>query len=993
MPIITDPILQQQLKAFVEKEFPVTLHRDKEACKIAKEKSDAFLEKDKIAKEKSNVFLEKENTDIKELDYLTIYYIIKKLDEEAQYKFICDNYDEIMKDDKRIFIYNSLQPKSLTYFIHPSVKMKLAESHPDLLKKMIKGNRSAFLDNFNFEDIKRLFEEKKELMSNIDNITFLRMATEFRVYVSHSTYEEISNSLTTASKNNETIINLVIEKYKDKINNFSDEELFLFSCAIKCKKALDKYLRDNENKERFKKVIKSLGQDKIIGIIEAEENNNLDVIFKYFPDEISDNGKNIKLMKKLNPEELFNLYAMRKDLFKYFNINDWLSYFNDNSYNLSLINNHYDTVFDIINDFEMENIEFINLHKKATTKDDIKINKYFFLEPYVYIERKYRDKIKATGKIEDIKNVDEFSYNYLKNLKEIKNMINNNTLNKEVYNSHLNKFINYIKRWISIPDDGYFLEEIQKMFIKIIKGKEISFLSKLNNEKELILLIRGINNLFDTDDFSEDQIRKFNIKQFRVLCKMVDNKDLTFHNKPLILKMLFIFGYDNAKEILKIDNSIGTIEHLVGHVSINNIIINNNGDPVLNKKLFKLLFNGENVLLNAIKNKDSDVYQYFPRIYNEWEAIVYERKNKDVGTIIDYLKSYEIILPPKYYRLQSELEYIGKSAVKIQKAMMFYDQLSKRCYSTIPKVKGSVDGFDYEILDLNDVSSLSIGNKTNCCFSIENVAHFCLLQAISSKNGRILKISKDGNLVAHSWLWRNGNLLCLDNVEVASGITKIDFLNVYLKLADEIMKISNEHEDKNRIKNVTIGYNSRDVKIEGIDAYPYFISQGCNNLLLYGSSPYEGKLSDNKKVLPELPQCLEKYKKNYSDSNKVQYLIKGDGDIKLGEPNYLYQDPRKNVLTYETYNIYDEEYKTNIKNIINAIAKKEHAILPDEYKKIYCNIDWVILVNEDGSYESYIDSNDKRAYLELREYEKKLNRKYVDEEMNIKHDIIKTLVS
>lgn len=977
MPAINNNTLQQQLIKLIKKEFPETLHSDKDACKVAKVNKENFLKNG--------------NSGTKNLDYLTMYYVIKELDEEAQYKFICNNYDEIMKDDKRIFIYNSVEPKALTYFIHPSVKIKLYESHPDLFKKMINGNRIAFMDNFSFEDTKFLLEKKRSLMNSIDNFIFLRIVTSFKINGPLSTFEEISNSLTTASENSETIINLVIEKYKDKIKSFSDEELIIFSCAIKNKKALGKYLRDNENKKRFKNAIKSLDQDKIIDIIETEMNDNLDVIFKYFPDEISDNGKNIKLMKKLNPEELFNLYAKRKDLFKYFNINDWLSYFDSNSFNLRL-KNRKDIIIDIINNFEFKDIEFINLHKIANPGHDIIINKHFFLEPYMFIERKYRNSIETNGKIEDIDNKDIFSYNYLKNLKEIKNMIDNNNLNKDIYDAHLNKFINYIKILFNIQENERFLEQVQKMFLKIINGKEISCLSNLNNVKELRLLNRGINNVFDTEDFTEEQIQKFNIKQFRYLCKMIDSQNIASYNKPLVLKMLFVFGYDNAKKILKIDNSIGTLEHLIGHVIVKNITINNNGDPVLNKRLFNLLFNENNILINAINDKNSDVYKYFPRMYNEWDSILFERKNKDINTIIDYLKSYEIVLPAKYYKLQNELEYIGKSALKIQEAMEYYDQLIKRCYSTIPKVKGSIDGVDYEILDLNDVSSLSIGNKTNCCFSIGNVARYCLLQAISSENGRILKISKEGKLIAHSWLWRNGNLLCLDNVEVASGVKKIDFLNAYLKLVDEIIEKSNECENENGIQNITIGYNSRDVKIDGIDAYPYFISQICENEISSGSSPYQGKLSSYKKVLPELPQCLERYKKNYSDSNKVQYLIKGNGNLKLGCPNYLYQDPRKNILYYDRYNTYGEEYKTNIKNIINAISKKEHAIYPDEYKKIYCNIDWVILVNDDGSYESYIDSNDKRAYSELHEYEKKLNEKYIDDEINIKHDIIKTLV-
>ena len=58
-------------------------------------------------------------------------------------------------------------------------------------------------------------------------------------------------------------------------------------------------------------------------------------------------------------------------------------------------------------------------------------------------------------------------------------------------------------------------------------------------------------------------------------------------------------------------------------------------------------------------DKNSELYKYFPRIFNEWEQIEVNKKGKDLRTIIEYLKSNDVSLSAKYYRLKGLFEYIG----------------------------------------------------------------------------------------------------------------------------------------------------------------------------------------------------------------------------------------------------------------------------------------------------------------------------------------------
>ena len=55
-----------------------------------------------------------------------------------------------------------------------------------------------------------------------------------------------------------------------------------------------------------------------------------------------------------------------------------------------------------------------------------------------------------------------------------------------------------------------------------------------------------------------------------------------------------------------------------------------------------------------------------------------------------------------------------------------------------------------------------------------------------------LKDKKDGKLIAHSWLWRNGDLLCLDNIEVNKNVYDYNFLDVY---KDYIIKSYRKHKN------------------------------------------------------------------------------------------------------------------------------------------------------------------------------------------------------
>ena len=115
-------------------------------------------------------------------------------------------------------------------------------------------------------------------------------------------------------------------------------------------------------------------------------------------------------------------------------------------------------------------------------------------------------------------------------------------------------------------------------------------------------------------------------------------------------------------------------------------------------------------------------------------------------------------------------KHIGCNLITVEETLKLHDEIIKRDTSTIPRVEGRINEYTYEILKYDDMLSLALGNMTDCCFTILGVGYQCLQHAVTSKNGRIFVVKKNNEIIAHSWIWRNGNHLCFDNIETSKNI-------------------------------------------------------------------------------------------------------------------------------------------------------------------------------------------------------------------------------
>lgn len=213
-------------------------------------------------------------------------------------------------------------------------------------------------------------------------------------------------------------------------------------------------------------------------------------------------------------------------------------------------------------------------------------------------------------------------------------------------------------------------------------------------------------------------------------------------------------------------------------------------------------------------------------------AISYVQENKFTGIEIGNEKVAEVSSIAGY--TQDEFETLQK----------IYNYGKQRVYSSIPRVENTAEmqsgKYTYEILRLDDPLAMAIGTLSDCCQQIHDCAEMCMEHSMVDKNGRIFVVrDEEGHIVAQSWVWRNKDVICFDNIEIPAKafnraldvdvVTRnsftTDVYNVYKKAAHDLIeedekvykelleakKITKEQYDGLRLGKVTVGLGFNDI--------------------------------------------------------------------------------------------------------------------------------------------------------------------------------------
>ena len=892
-----------------------------------------------------------ETKDLKNKTPLTMYYIIKMLPENEKINFIKDNIKYIKENDEEIFLYTMCSPTSLSYhFTFDNIK-ELYNIDKELFQKIIKQNHEHLFHGFHREQYLEFYKIYKKELNNIENISFINSLYHHNrcCYDNISLYD-VNNVYTLQQMYNKEFISFILNEYREKIDSFNENEIRLFLEYIDDIKTYEELVI--KYKEKLKKSFVEISEVELSYYLSETTEIKQLILFKYFKDVIVKKDNIKKIISKLSSSIIIDLFKNKNELFEDFKLIDWIQ--------LASKRKILEELKEIIDSYPI-----IDIEKLFDLKFYLKTYPKPSIDSLKYIELKYRKNLKDNKLNPITSKTSIFSKEYFENLNYLK--INNLSTDSEEYKKHYVLFLEFMKIH-NIDFTLNNIREIETLFKRIVGGNPISLALEISTIEEITLINRLGDIEFNPNDFTIEQLKKYNVKKHKQLNKCMNDKS---KYKSLTLKLMFMVGFNNAKKILEFNNEIPVLEHLVGNVDVKNIKLDSQGEPILNKRIINMLFN-DNKIQEMLIDKNNDLYKYFPRIFNEWEMIKLNGKDKSINTIIDYLKSDEITLLPKYYRLEGLFKHIGCNNNIVLETLKLHDEMLKREVSTIPRITGKQDEYSYEILKYDDMISIAVGNMTDCCFTVLGVGYECLKHALTSKNGRVFVIKKDNEIIAHSWIWRNGNHICFDNIEVNKKITYIDFFSIYLEASNKLIEETYKYEKENCVTNITIGYTNFDKKIQGIENYPSLVKEG------YSVDENKKTLDSKHIIVPNMPKPIENV--NYLDSKNRQVIIKGNGNIKSYQSSYLYEDEREQVLYYNEENDYDKEYIIKIQKIINALRyikyelennlKKFEIIKMYEIKEIYCNNDWYYIEYSDGYIESFVQPNKLKSKLELENIEK-----------------------
>lgn len=518
---------------------------------------------------------------------------------------------------------------------------------------------------------------------------------------------------------------------------------------------------------------------------------------------------------------------------------------------------------------------------------------------------------------------------------------------------------------ISEEEKNIILQAINQNLKRYIRGgiryeelAEIYYSIMINVHYTRILSFARIGN-YDLQHLNINQIININIKNANQIIKLAQQKykdnELTSDSNSIFYRMYIIFGKQRTMEL--IEGKYGEISLSQLETIVNNVNMDNYEIPQLNSEpnhdkyqsaLINFLFASGPHDVNAnmkkiLSGEIASDKMPLARVINEWKLYYdFLGGNVTVSDLMNLMNKLEIILLPNEKEISNTIKLAGLEYK--DKIADVYDKMQKRCLASIPKVKGMAGEYEYEILDLVDPIQMNVGYYTNCCFTFGGAAESSLIHACTNEDSRIFVIKKDGKVVAQSWVWRNGNTMCFDNIEVYGVSEKAGskFWHVYEQASNEILNISQKCEtNAKKIQLVTIGMGFTDINLRG------------------------KKLQCEKIPLP-------KNSKLYTDAND-QVIVATSNDYKKPleyDVEAIYQDERQKIIVVDP-----QQSSTELIEKLNEhINKINYLINPEQFKE--CNsyqdytfvmygFDWFIGITASGEIIKREYSFDERSKLEI----------------------------
>ena len=439
----------------------------------------------------------------------------------------------------------------------------------------------------------------------------------------------------------------------------------------------------------------------------------------------------------------------------------------------------------------------------------------------------------------------------------------------------------------------------------------------------------------------------------------------------LAYKLYLSMGFTNSLELLQNkygEVSFATLYFLIYPIDVTKI-------SVPNEELTTFLFGGEkenSAMASILNGSSKELYLNFSYFYQNFFYYYKELQgNLSRKRVEALLKDRFLTFDPVYPNIKRDVvddmiksfhnkyiynDYPDKQIENLNYA--FYEEnISHQISSSIPQIQVYNGDYKASILAKNDPKVLVMGYRANNCFRLNGDASVLFKKVIASKHCRVVSVSRaKDNDIAMAIIIRNGNVIVAQGIEISQSYQNIvDRKEIYLTIEKFMKQLMNEMNEKGDVIVATmIGCSNSNVS----DFNSKFLSFRVTPILNEDqfSTYYDGF---------HFPQCLISVKENTSL-----------GDIKLFTPTFEYLDQRDEVLCLKPN---DYSYVRNLVNqrlmAISYFADTQMRRIRRqsmyEVKEIYCNVDWYLIVFENGEIEGTYLDKDPRA---KEEYEFSLSR-------------------
>ncbi|MDD6879222.1 MAG: hypothetical protein PUD59_03215 [bacterium] len=458
-------------------------------------------------------------------------------------------------------------------------------------------------------------------------------------------------------------------------------------------------------------------------------------------------------------------------------------------------------------------------------------------------------------------------------------------------------FVGSRKKWEQIMSiDRHNIDEYSKTVLLKASMCFGVFDDDMAGFKKIMQLFSGIPEKLSSQDMQK--MIDFIQKQISSLGDNPNSEMVEAYNKQLELIQQCYMQSEEGIFSLKIDSqrnkdAVQTLRSIMEDANVSTILTPDKAHKLFGAFEMKYEPTFRDFILKHMDTiLSSDEYiSYISSMQKQWSEIRAENSN----LVLTLNLAMEFVKPSSYTNVQTgniilakKVSNRGYNQQAFERLQQIYNYAKMRVFSTIPRVHFETEEYICEMLRLDDPMALVIGKLTNCCQELGNAAESCMTHSAVDKTGRVFYIKdKEGRPIAQSWVWRNKNVLCFDNIEIPikafinagkNGISREQLTDtiyaLYQRAAQELME-----KDKVEFKELLAKGKITEEQYEALKLGKVTVGIGYNDI---AESLMRNAVKDSGKLVDPLPYISPIDQSHYlynDDHIKGQYIVAGDQDV------------------------------------------------------------------------------------------------------------------